>query len=417
MADALYSKKEFAQWRGPTTSDNYNERVENNYKDFVNLTNRIGLTEEAYRSALQRVLKEQFALAKAVEDANARLDVLEAAQKKIVFRTDTQIDDDRFNSTVYAVNDVDALFRDSDHGLLTLPQIVTGTSSKIYFTSTNGECILPPSFESIVVGRQGSLDTQGALIATTDQYGAFLPHSELIWERNVIVDTPNAGGAIIELYAKLPVDLLINENSNTIIVHPFPIMGCELLEVSYSTSQNVTLSVTDNYTPVNVRSLYIGNNHSVGWSAPGSWNGDSITNCGPKAFYFDPQAITAIKIVLRQKNYLAESAKYIYSYGLSQIDVRFTKFLDTGRTIVRFDAPGTDTISSVDDVMPEIWNVAESELPYIFDYRVLWETSYNSGVYTTNPVAFSKRVWIDVTLNKTLGQGSPAISGLVVSYS
>jgi hypothetical protein len=85
--------------------------------------------------------------------------------------------------------------------------------------------------------------------------------------------------------------------------------------------------------------------------------------------------------------------------------------------MIRFDAPSTDTISSVTSVTPQIWNTPEYLVDDVFSYRVIWETSFNSGSYTLTPVALSKRVWIEVTLKQTPDQGTPALSGLILKYT
>lgn len=417
MVDTLYSQKENAQWRGPTTSDNYNERIENLYKDLVYLYNKAGLTEESLRVTLRRLTKDHLSLMQALEDLEQRVLTLEAAENKITFRSDAQLDTDRFNSTGFNINVVDRLFMDSQYGLVTLPKVVGSSASKVYFVNSNGQAILPSTFEALVKGVEGTADTQGAFVDSTYVYNAFLPTAEEIWERNIVVTTPVAGGAEMQVYVRLPIDLLAIADSNAISVLPFPIMGCELVEVAYSTNRDINLNDTDDYEPINASAIHSGDDDAVGWIAPGGWAGDEIANCGPKTFYFNPRPITAIRLTLRQENYFTEDTNYIYSYGLTNCDVRYDKFLDTGKAIFRFDAPDGDTISSVDNVLPQIWNIAESELPRVFDYRVLWETSYDSGVYTETPVAFSQRVWIEVTLEKSLGKSTPAMSGLVVSYS
>jgi hypothetical protein len=83
---------------------------------------------------------------------------------------------------------------------------------------------------------------------------------------------------------------------------------------------------------------------------------------------------------------------------------------------LRFDAPTGKVINSVDNVTPNIYNVSEAELPYIFSYRAIWETAV-AGVYTLDPQPASQSVWIEVTLKETIGKGTPSLSGLKVEYS
>jgi hypothetical protein len=84
--------------------------------------------------------------------------------------------------------------------------------------------------------------------------------------------------------------------------------------------------------------------------------------------------------------------------------------------MLRFDAPTGKVINSIDSVTPNIYNVSEAELPFVFSYRVIWDTGV-SGAYTLDPVPFSDHVWIEVTLNETVRYGTPSLSGLKVEYS
>lgn len=417
MTEPLYSKQEHAQFRGPTNSSDYNERIENLYKDLMVNANKVGLLEEDVRLFFQRIIKEHYSLAKIAEDLEARLDALEATDTRLTFGDPDAVDNDRFNSTEFAISTDNRLFWDSQHNLFTLPKVETSSFSKLKFQNSDGQYVIPSSFEAIANGYEGTADSVAATLDTSDVYNAVLQEIGTIWERNVIVAAPDPDGAVMTLHVRFPTDLVVNENTNCIVVHPFPVMGCDLLEVAYTTQPNVSLNSSDNYQPLNVDEFYANNSSAIGWVPPGGWSGDSILNCGPKAFYFDPKTITGLRIKLRQKNYYVEDNKYIYSYGLSKLDARYEKFLDTGKFIVRFDAPTGQTISDVSDVEPRIWNVAEADLPNLFSYRTIWETAYNSGVYTTTPVPLSQRVWVEVTLAKTTNNGTPALSGLNIEYS
>jgi hypothetical protein len=418
MSESLYTQARTAKFRGPTTSDDYNARVEELYKDLVYLYNKIGLADENVARFYKRILKDHFSLGKAVEDLKERIAALEADQRKITFNGLTQIDNDRFASTPYEIATVSQCTFDRVHGLMVLPRIETSSISKLKFTNSNGSVIVPSTFETLVNGLDGSADNDTAVIDTSDPYFAVINQAGKIWERNVIVNGAYGTGAQVTLYVRLPTDLSVVADSNSVIVHPYPVMGCELTEIAYSTSTDISLNDTDDYYPINRDGNHASNSAAVGWIAPGGWTGDTIENSGPKAFYFDPKSITALRIKLKQRNYFIEADKIIYSYGLAKLDVRYEKFLESGKTILRFDAPEGETISSVDDITPQIWNTSEAELDDIFSYRLIWETSYNSGVYTTTqPGSGAKRVWVEVTLGKTINKGTPALSGLIVSYS
>ncbi len=417
MTEPLYSKREHAQWRGPSTSDKYNERQENLYKDLTTLLNRIGLTEENVRLIIRQVLKSQFALTHTLLDLEERVNLLEAGDTALTFGNPEYIDNDTFNSTDYAVPDSARLTWDGIHSLLTLPRNDESSFSKLKMVNTDGSSVIPSSFEALAQGVSGTADTVAATLDTSDIYNAVLQEIGLVWERNVIVNSPDVDGATVVLYIRFPTDLVVTEDTNAIVLHPYPATGCDIVSVEYTTDPDVAMNASDGYLPVNGDAMYDSVTDAIGWVPPGGWAGDTEVAAGPRIYHFNPGPITGIRITLHQDSYYTENNKYVYTYGLSSVDARFEKFSDVGRTIIRFDAPTGETISNVTNILPSIYNVLESEVPDIFDYRIIWETADGSGVYTETPVPLSQRVWIEVTLRKTLGKGTPALSKLIVEYN
>jgi hypothetical protein len=418
--DRPYTQKRHAQFRGPTTSDDYNSRQEELLADLVFLYNKAGLSEQDIHRVFARLSKEQIALLQRVEELETRILAVESDVGQFGFFSTDQIDTDRFDTTAYEVSSTDRCSIDTTKGLVMLPEVVSSSVSQLRLINSDGTAVIPPSFEYTTVGDENSADDIAATIDTSRVYDAILGRTGRVWERNVIVDAPDiVDGARVTLFVSVPQDITAVAESNALVVHPYPALNVDLEEVSVTSTSNVVLNTQESYTSLNPDQFYDGNDEAVGWLPPGAWDGDAIVNSGPKTFHFDPRVVTGIKIVLHTDNlYLdANTSKFIYTYGLSHLDLRYNTYLDSGKTIIRFDAPSGTTISSVDNVTPQIWNVSEAELPDIFDYRVIWETAYNSGVYTLDPVSFSQRVWIEVTLNKTAGRGTPSLSGLLIDFS
>lgn len=417
MADAPYTQHRQIQYRGPSTSDDYNARIEENYRDLMVLLNTARITQADMQEGYGRFIKDQLSLLRQLEELESRVGALEAGKHTLTFYSPTQIDSDRFVGTPYEVTPAVQLNHDELFGIITLPRVDVSGLSKLVFVDDTGNVVVPSTLETRVVGVTGTADAGGATIDTSEPELALARQTGRIWQRNVIVTAPVAGGAELFLYVKAPTDLFTTANSNAIFVYPFPAMGTDILEVAYTTAVDVMLQDTDGYYPVNDGAFHADDMNAIGWVPPGGWTGDSAFNAGPKAYYFDPKPVTALRIKLGQRNYYRENGQYVYSYGLSNLDLRYDKFLGTGKALIRVDAPANQTITNVLDVQPQLWNVSESEEPLVFSYRTIWETAYNSGTYTSTPVAASRRVWIEVTLNQTMGGGSPALSGLTVTYS
>lgn len=426
--DTPYTKKRSAQFRGPTTSDDYNKRIDENYKDLTVLFNRVRLGEVELDEFFRRMAKDQLSLADRLNYLEELVAELESEGNILTFRSFDQVDNDRFEGqALFEIPDVDRLSVDTRHGLVLLPQVETASLSKLLFTDTEGQESIPPSLETRVVGNTSTADGPSATVDTVGAEFAFYARPGLVWERNVIVDSPDPDGAEVTLYVKVPTDLYTTEKSNCIVIHPFPHFNTTIKEIAFTTKVDPLMRDADGYEQFNDEEFYFNEDLAKGWVVPGGWTGayegdDAAVNSGPRAYYFKPRAITGLRIKLHQDTWYKEGGKYVYTYGLSNFDLRYEKFLTAGRTILRFDAPENQTISSVDNVSAEIWNTSPTNLDpnspsqSHFTWRAIWETAPDSGVYTVDPVPSSNRVWIEVSL-KELDGIPPALSGLVVEYS
>lgn len=419
-SDTPYSTQRALQFRGPSTSDDYNARIQENYQDLTVLYNRVRIDEAGLVEGYGRFAKDELTLVQAIQDLELRVTNLETAQGLIVFTNSTQVDNDRFIGSSFEVVAANQLTQDTLHGVLTLPQVTTSSVSKLAFVDpTTGIITIPSTLVTTVVGVDASAEGVDAnpTLDTSPPELSMARNVGRIWQRNVVVGTPDDNGAQLFLYVQCPTDLFTTANSNTIIIHPFPAMGTDILEVAYTTTQAVTMTDADNYITFPI--MHVNDTNAIGWVPPGSWtnDGDVDLDAGYRGYYFDPVPITGLRIKLAQRNYFAENGQYVYSYGASKIDLLYTKFLSLGTAMICFNAPAGHTISSISGVQPKIWNVLEAEIPNVFSYQVVWESAFNSGVYTQNPVPNSQRVWIEVNLTPTLGGGSPALAGLSVSYS
>ena len=416
MTESLYTSRRGAKYRGPTTSEDYNNRIEENYRDLVVLYNRIGGMREDVEAAFSRFIKEYISLAYAYTDLESRVDILEAGANKVSFTNTTQVDTDRFDSTAFAVAAGSRCVHDNRYGQIVLPK--SSSVSKLRLKTINNEDFIPSSFTASAVGVSGTLDDAAvSYVQSSDPHHAIMSELGKIWERTIIASSVDPLGAAVDLYIKIPTAFTVTDIANVLAIDPFPALGCSIESVEYTTAAAVNLNSTDVYTPLNHQTLYSGTSGAVGWIPPGAWSGDEIVDSGMKSFYFDPIKITGLKIRLRQKSYFQEGGKYVYSYGLSNLDLRYDSFNDTGKIIVRYEVTSGYTVSSVSDVQVDIFNVPLGDKPDAYSYRTIWETAYDSGSYTTSEVALSTRVWVELTLNKTSQNISPAVSGMTLTYT
>lgn len=417
MADILNTKKRDYKYNGPVSSSDYNERIEENYKDLVYLYNKSNILDNKLSQAFERVLKDHKFLSSAIEDLSGRVAALEAASNKISLHSFSQLDYASLVGSSYAVSGTELLSFDPIYNTITLPKVSSGSYSKLKFTSTVVGQVVPEFFKAKIDTAFPGVDGNGAVIDTSPIYNAILDAPDKVWKRNVIVESTSVSGAQMMLYVKVPVEAAGSLKTNVIKLNPFPAFGVDLVSIEYTSRDNPTLTNVDGWTPLNKNAYYDGISEAIGKVPPGAWSTageDTIRNCPPVAFVFPDTDITAIRVKFIQRNYLTELGKYIYSYGLSDLDIRYDKFLSTGRTIIKFTAPDGDVISSITGVTPKIYNVPESLISSAFSYRVIYN---DSGSYTLENPGASNEVWIEVTLNMLDDKTAPVLTDLIITYS
>jgi hypothetical protein len=199
-------------------------------------------------------------------------------------------------------------------------------------------------------------------------------------------------------------------------LNPFPSFGCDIASIEYTTKLNPSLSEADGWTKLNQYGYYDGDLAAVGKVAPGGWSvagSDSIENAGPLCFYFPEIDITAVRIKFVQKNYLTELGKSVYTYGLSDMDIRYDKFMPTGKTIIKFTPKNGDIINNIISVTPKIYNVPLSAISSVFSYRTIYQ---NGGSYSLSNPGASTSVWLEVTLKMLDDKTPPTLSDIIVQY-
>lgn len=412
------TQKRNYQWRGPSSSEDYNLRVEENYKDLAVLYNQLNELEATHEESSSYLFKEVTSITEFMIEILTRIQNLEDVGSGVMtFNDSDQIDTIDFAATIFSVDADEQCTFHAKYNLITPRHITDQSVSKIKF-KTDDVVTTSANLEMLVTPISPSDDSTSAIVETSQPVYAVVNEVGRIWQRNVIVPSTTANGAQMYLYIRIPTDLTVTPWTNAIYFDVFPIFGVDITDVSYSTDPKVNLNSVATWTPLNNGIHYFDIDEAIGYLPPGAWIDDTITKAGPAAFIFPNKAITAVRIGLKRTEVYDESSNKIYSYGMSFLDIRHDKFADESSVILRFDAPDGETISSVDSVNPQIWNVPEYLIDDVFSYQVIWETAFESGSYTTTPVPLSQRVWIKVTLNSGPdGDQAPALSNLIVNYS
>ena len=417
MSEYINTQKRTTQYNGPVDSSDHNLRIEENYKDLVYLYNKFNVVDQKLAEAFERVLKDHVFISRYIKDLDDRIDALEAAENVMSIHSFSQIDNSAIPDGEVSIQVDQVLSFDPIYNVITLPKISGSSHSKLkFFTANNGQ-IIPDFFESRVSNSLTGVDVPGAIVDGTNVQNAILDRSDKYWKRSIVSNTTSVYGAQTYVYIKIPSEYSGSKKTNYIKMNPFPLYGVDILSIEYTTIANPTLTEDDIWYPLNRDRLYDGNSEAVGKVPPGGWTiagSDYVNSSPPLAFYFPEIEITAIRFAMRQRSYLEEAGKYIYTYGLSDLDIRYDKFLPSGKMIFKFEPSNGDIISSITSVTPKIYNVSPALLSSVFSYRIIYS---DGSIYTLNNPGASNSVWIEVTLNQLNDGTAPVLSDLIVNYN
>lgn len=415
MSEFIYTQKNPQQYHGPLSSSQLNEKYEQNYADLVYLYNKYGVLDKKVSEIIERIIKENMYMSNAVMDLFDRIRSLESQNtNQLSLYSSSQIDSSPFISTPYALSTSEALQFDEKYNQLKLPLVTGASHSKIKFINATKGQIIPDFLDTRIDPNLPGGDGTGVVVDTTPVTYAFLNQSDKVWRRNVILNSPNPLGVSMYLYVKVPASSIGSTIANMISLSPYPFNGVDIVKIEYTDKANPTLSDADSYIALNSAGLYSDNYDAVGKVPPGGWptvGSDAVVNSGPLSFYFAERSITAVRILIRQRNYVIENNKYVYTYGLSDFDIKYEKFLPVGRHFIKYDAPTGKTINEVSNISPKIYNISQSVLSDAFQHRVFYKNGLN---YTLDNPGTSNQVYIEITLKMLDDKNPPVLSDLII---
>lgn len=417
MSEIIKTQKRDIQFNGVVDSADYNSRIEENYQDLLSLYNKANIVDNKLSQAFERVIKDHIFIANYLQDLEDRVVALENDSSIMSLYSYSQVDYASFLGSPFAVGSSDLLTFDPYYNVITLPIISSSSTSKLKFYNNVSGQVVPDFFKTSIDNTYAGVDAGGAVIDTTPTYYSIMDDPNRVWKRNVIANSADPAGAQLMLYVKIPSEYTGSSKTNCIKLNPYPMRSVDIVSIEYTTKTNPNLNDSDGWIKLNENGLYNGQTNAIGKVPPGGWailGSDKIVNSGPLNFYFADLDITAIRIKMNQRNYFKELNKYIYSYGLSNLDIRYDKFMSTGKTMLKFEAPTGRLITDVTNVVPYIYNVPQSLLSEVFSYRVIYE---DAGNFTLDNPGTSTTVWIEVTLNMLDDKTPPVLSDLQVEYN
>ncbi|SFJ65692.1 hypothetical protein SAMN02799624_05411 [Paenibacillus sp. UNC496MF] len=331
------SKGGGARFRGPTSSQAYNQNEDDKYLEMVELYRQSNQNLQSLTEAHQIVLAENTALGNYIMMLERRMGDLEtkllnmeasAPYDPIFFKTGFIHDMTAAYPNISQENGDTSLRCDIDMqnrcALVPLIHLIPKTHT---VNEKTGEVVIPSELE-LKVGRT---NTKGTVV-DNNLLNCFNGDNESYWQRTVtynFADCPDQEDVIIEL--TLPSHLVNNLNINEITIHPHPERGVQIknVEIQY---QNAWQQI-DGFLQQDLAAI------------------SSYEYSPRKRWVFSSVPVQKIRVTLVQKNPLDINGKKVFILGAQEIGVFLSLFEPGGGIILTpFEMDGLYNIESVEHV-------------------------------------------------------------------
>lgn len=411
-------KKPEVKYRGKTSSKEYNQMTEDLYLDLTNLFRKTNENSIRAEDTIKHLLLENSHLRNKVNSLDNKLTNIEELLLK------NQEDSNRYTQVALIDNmepDPDATegygaLLDINHMIATLPTSGPGISKTHIWDSFKEEAVIPDELK-ISFDKDINYFPDAS---ETNPHNAFDGDDTTTWSREIRYDSSDPVDYIeTEMTVELPENIINNRNFNTIIVHPFPTNGIDIVKIEYS--------------------------KSAGWDIIPGWPTDNngqpivISKSGPLKFCFEDISAKKVRIKLRQSSPQISNNKKVFTLGLKQFDILYSNYtVERASLMIPFQLltpPNIDSgifdINNIEAVLENenalsIGSTDESLNPYHpCTYEIYLEDEWGELEYLDNKTPINNitstgnitTIWIKVTLHadKNL-ESTPALSALKIEY-
>lgn len=386
------SRKIEARFRGPTSSEDFNQWIEDNYFDLVQLFNASRKNKSSIEENLSFLLKENLFMQRKIEKLEGLIEAMQesiASSKGILSKSFYSIENITTNNCKI----------DTQYGIahLDLDQIPI---SKVYLRDSFGKVFVPNSLNVSLYESYSPIGNIRGKIELPIQedksiINAFNGSKDSYWIRNHYTSE-----AINEVYAIIDIDLprnIINHTRvNTIYLDPAPEFSFSILDVLYSSSGtwerlDTFPKMTDGETP------------------------QEISDAGKLAFIFPHKDILKLRLYIKQNKWIPEGNNRVFSYGFKSIEVFFTRFKEESSSFtVRFDIPDPSRSFSKILSISTLPSKGGIKTNSGIKTRLFLENGSTKNINETLP-STTKTVYVEVSLFPVEGV-TPTISQLNIEY-
>ena len=396
------SEKREARFRGPTSSEDFNKWIDDNYYDLVQLFNATTINKDKIRDNKTLLLRENFFLQKKITQLESDLEAILETIAGIVDDPNTprKLLSNSFSSMDNIISN--SCHIDTNYGIAHLP-LLQPQISKAYLVNEDQEVFVPKSLkvelyesEAPFQGIKEELLPAINRVETENIMKAFNGKRDEFWQRAVYKDN-----TIDEIYSiidiELPQNIINHTKINTLYLSPTPQYSFSLLEVLY-------------YRAGEWRTLS---------TYPGADIGEpqEIREMGNKSFIFIPQETVKLRLYLKQDNWISEAGSRVFTYGFKTVDIMFSRFQYSQSSLVtHFKIPDESlTFNTVEyvEVVSAKGGIQDSSL---VSTKIFLDENLEYPAQADNLEMGTKDLYVEVTMKPKDG-ASPTISKVNMFYT
>jgi hypothetical protein len=310
-------KKTSFPLRGPTSSRQLNDFVDQVANDIMALSQEITVQDSNERENFKTIMDEMRYLNRKI----AQLEKDREFEKEISTRNGLRT---TYFQSMYKVNNLNFISNNAylrpivsaSYGIAHLP--VNAVESKFYSNSIYDGDVLTPSSLSVVTSgtfipdgetEAVNYDLNATKVIEGNPKNAFNGNNRSYWVREVHFDASSDITEVqVELIATLPSQN--NTMSNVLAINPYPLGSVDVMDISFSA--DLTQSWSRMQHP----------------DAPYETSPDN--NATQKKYIFTPQDIDQVRVRLRTRNFLEENGKKIFRLGLQELGLFLVDFEKSG---------------------------------------------------------------------------------------
>lgn len=327
---------ENVEFRGPSSSEQYNEFQKAVFLDLTNLFELSGKTKMEILDIIDTLYNENLALQLLIKRLESQIDLLQSntvLPNEIVhgafFYTNENLPDTIQPITGPSVNN-DLTHWQRNYGELTLP--INNHQSKVNITDPiSGQIFVPKELEaSFELTPTGDLIT----IDKGDIFRAFNGIPGQYWKYQAYSPSGSVESVEGTITIKLPLNISSNTFVNTLTIDPFPEFTMDILSIDYVTPNHEVFSLQELLTnsTLQVASYLNHLNPQV-----------AFFNIGKTVYRFKREEIIELRIKVKQSTFSKKpnQAGNYFTLGAQNLGVEYLTYAPTSTVYVVFDAEAT----------------------------------------------------------------------------